>query len=153
MGEVDLFDMLMSLYKLDHKSCKWYSRIFFWVFNVAIVNGWILYRRHSTQKGTPCKNRLDILEFTASTSESFVIEEKLPPLLARKGHGRLVRFSQHAGNDEEDKDENQNEEQHANTKKKRKLTIVNLSGQYDNIGQFPAHEELKRKTEMHKVQL
>ena len=118
MGWVDLFDMLMSLYKLDHKSCKWYRRIFFWVLNVAIVNGWILYRRHTTQKGTPRKNQLSLLEFTGSISESLVIEQKLPPLLARKGPGRPVKFSQQAGNDEEDKDEDQNEEQHADTKKK-----------------------------------
>lgn len=29
MGGVDLFDMLMALYRLDHKSKKWYIRIFF----------------------------------------------------------------------------------------------------------------------------
>jgi len=29
MGGVDLFDMLMALYKVDHKSRKWYRRIFF----------------------------------------------------------------------------------------------------------------------------
>jgi len=40
MGSVDLFDMLMSLYKVDHKSRQWYRRIFYWLFNVAIVNGW-----------------------------------------------------------------------------------------------------------------
>ena len=28
MGGVDLFDMLMSLYKVDHRSPKWYRRIF-----------------------------------------------------------------------------------------------------------------------------
>ena len=28
MGGVDLFDMLMALYKVDHRSAKWYRRIF-----------------------------------------------------------------------------------------------------------------------------
>ena len=92
MGGVDLFDMLMSLYKLDHKSREWYSHISFWVLNVAIVNGWILYLRHTTQKAIPHKNQFDLLKFTASTSECLVIEEKLAPLLARKGPGCPVRF-------------------------------------------------------------
>jgi len=29
MGGVDLFDMLMALCRIDHKSTKWYRRIFF----------------------------------------------------------------------------------------------------------------------------
>ena len=31
MDGVDLFDMLISMYIVDHKSVKWYRRIFFWV--------------------------------------------------------------------------------------------------------------------------
>lgn len=143
MGGVDLFDMLMSLYWLDHKSCKWYCRIFFWVLNVAIVNGWILYRRHTGQKGTLRKNQLSLLEFASTISESLVIEQKLPPLLARKGPGRPVRFlhSLKIMN----KEKYQNEEQHPDTKKKRKITVVNLSGRFDNIGHFPVHEEPKQR--------
>mgnify|MGYP003502986328 CR=1 FL=1 len=69
MGSIDLFDMLMSLYKRNHKSCKWYRHIFFWVLNVAIVNEWILYRRHFIQREKPVKDQLDLLEFTASLSD------------------------------------------------------------------------------------
>jgi len=39
--------MLMTLYKVDHKSRKWYRQIFYWSFNVAIVNGWLLYNNVS----------------------------------------------------------------------------------------------------------
>jgi len=42
MGGIDLFDILVSLYKDDHKSNKWYR-------HVAVVNGWILYKRHFKQ--------------------------------------------------------------------------------------------------------
>lgn len=46
MGGVDLADMLIELYRIDFKSRnKWYMRIFFFLFDLSIVNGWILYRR------------------------------------------------------------------------------------------------------------
>ena len=46
MGGVDLFDMLMSLYRIDHRSKKWYRRIFYWSIHLGTVNGWLIYRRH-----------------------------------------------------------------------------------------------------------
>ena len=31
IGGVDLFDMFQSLYQMDHKSKRWYIRIFYWI--------------------------------------------------------------------------------------------------------------------------
>ncbi|KAK2718985.1 hypothetical protein QYM36_006112 [Artemia franciscana] len=46
MGGVDLADMLLELYRIDFKSrSKWYMRIFFFLFDLSVVNGWLLYRR------------------------------------------------------------------------------------------------------------
>lgn len=42
MGGVDLFDMLMELYKINHKSTKWYRRIAYWCIGAAVVNAWLL---------------------------------------------------------------------------------------------------------------
>ncbi|XP_042142200.1 piggyBac transposable element-derived protein 3-like [Ixodes scapularis] len=39
MGGVDLADMLIELYRTDHKLKKWYIRIFYWIIDVSIVNG------------------------------------------------------------------------------------------------------------------
>ena len=58
MGGVDLFDMLAAMYRVDHKSRKWYRRIFYWALNVACVNGWVLYRRHCSQLSVPKKDVL-----------------------------------------------------------------------------------------------
>ena len=94
MGGVDLFDMLMSLYKVDHKSNKWYRRIFFWVLHVvnvlhvAVVNGWILYKRHFKQYGTPLREQLSLLDFTTSVSQALINVNKLPPAVAAVKRGR-----------------------------------------------------------------
>ena len=45
MGGVDLFDMLQNLYRLHHKSKKWYMRIFFWILGTSVINAWLLYRK------------------------------------------------------------------------------------------------------------
>lgn len=83
MGGVDLFDMLMSLYKVDHESAKWYGRIFLWALNLAVINGWILYR-HSGQRMLPAHDQVDLVKFTASIGEALVKQNKLSVSLTRK---------------------------------------------------------------------
>lgn len=53
MGGVDLSDMLIELYRINLRSKRGYLRIVYWCLNVAVVNGWLLYRRHQTQKQSP----------------------------------------------------------------------------------------------------
>jgi hypothetical protein len=45
MGGTDLFDMLMALYRVEHRSTKWYMRIFLWALHTAAINSWNLYRQ------------------------------------------------------------------------------------------------------------
>jgi len=148
MGGVDLFDMLMSLYKLDHKSCKWYRRIFLWVLNVAVVNGWLLYRRHAQQKSVPGRDQLDLLDFTASISEGLICEQKLPPVLARKCPGRPSRSHDvedtSTGGAESGADAEQEEPENP-TRKRRRIIAAKVHGRYDNVGHFPEHCEKKQR--------
>ena len=44
MGGVDKYDMLMSLYRNAMKFNKLYKRIMFHLFDLCIVNVWLLYR-------------------------------------------------------------------------------------------------------------
>jgi len=53
MAGVDLYAMLSTLGRIDHKSVKWYCRIFYWELNVASINIWILYKRQCTQLVVP----------------------------------------------------------------------------------------------------
>ena len=43
MGGTDLYDMFMSLYKIDHKSTRWYRRVIFWVLSSCVVQSCIIY--------------------------------------------------------------------------------------------------------------
>lgn len=49
MGGVDLADMLMALYRIKCGSKKPYMRLIHFGLNIAVTNGWLLYRRHCDQ--------------------------------------------------------------------------------------------------------
>ncbi|KAK2716905.1 hypothetical protein QYM36_007150 [Artemia franciscana] len=49
MGGVDLADMPIELYCSNLKTRKWYMRIFYYVLDSAVVNAWLIYRRHCWQ--------------------------------------------------------------------------------------------------------
>ncbi len=43
MGGVDKSDQLLSYYGFSHRTVKWWRRVFFHLFDMAIVNAYILY--------------------------------------------------------------------------------------------------------------
>jgi len=139
MGGVDLFDMLMALYKIDHKSTKWYRRIYFWVLNVAIVNGWLLYKRHCQQYGTNSCDQLDLLKFTCSVSQSLIMENKLPNSLTQKRRGRPSKVDPLPGVACDGVEDT------CPAKKSRRVFQVNETSRYDNVGHFPDHCEPKQR--------
>ena len=146
MGGVDLFDMLMALYKMDHKSRTWYRRIFFWVLNVATVNGWILYRRYAKQNNVPVKDQLDLVAFTCSISEYLVQVDKLPPILVRIRPGRPRASTAEAeATPAESDDDVISDGEGISAAKKRRVIASNVAGRYDNLGHFPVHSEPKQR--------
>ena len=44
MGGVDKANILLALYKTKCKTSKWYQRIAFHLFRLAVINAWIIYR-------------------------------------------------------------------------------------------------------------
>lgn len=141
MGGVDLFDMLMALYKVDHKSNKWYRRVFFWALNVAVVNGWLLYKRHSQQKGTAVCEQLDLMKFTSSVSQSLCLDQKLPTTLAGKRRGRPT-------NSDTTPQSTANEKEVPSKKSRRVPEFVNQTSRFDNVGHFPEHAEPKQRCKL-----
>ncbi|KRZ01754.1 PiggyBac transposable element-derived protein 3 [Trichinella zimbabwensis] len=83
MGGVDLNNMLTRLYRIEHKSRKWYRRVFFWVIGAATTNAWLLYRRHQTLTAGTSKT-LDLLAFTGSISTSLCLAKR-PMEMSRRG--------------------------------------------------------------------
>jgi hypothetical protein len=139
MGGVDLFDMLMALYRVDHKSTKWYRRIFFWALNVAAVNGWLLYKRHCQQTGKPGREQLDLLGFTSSVSQSLLMIDKLPAAITQTRRGRPLK--------PEPTSDALNDARPA--KKQRKAsTSVNEISRYDHMGHYPQHCEPKQRCKL-----
>ena len=65
--------MLMYLYQLDHKRCKWYCRIFFWVLNVVSISGWLLYCLTYSRR-VAVRDQLILLDCRASISEKLFYE-------------------------------------------------------------------------------
>jgi len=43
MGGVDLFNQRVSYYTVDYDIMKWYMRLVFWIFEIAMVNSYLLY--------------------------------------------------------------------------------------------------------------
>ena len=142
MGGVDLFDMLMALYKVDHKSPKWYRRVFLWGLNLAVINSWLLYRRHADQKRQPKREQLSLIEFTGRVSHVLIQEHKLPPELTRKrGRPPLVPTTASSASETD-------EDQSNRSKKRMVLTVTRDAGRYDNMGHFPTHSEPKQRGKM-----
>lgn len=57
MDGVDLGDMHVDGH-IELRSTKNYTDIVFYCMNLAVVNGWLLYRRHCSQKDVPDKNQM-----------------------------------------------------------------------------------------------
>lgn len=75
MGGVDLSDMLLELYHIRVRSNKWYMRIVFWCLGVAVVNSWLLYRRHEVQRNK--KPQLTLIQFQSSITRALADAGKL----------------------------------------------------------------------------
>lgn len=135
MGGVDKFDMFAALYRIDHKSRKWYRRIFYWTLSLAAINGWLLYRRECGQLQVPERERLDLLDFVTRISNSLIKGEKVVNVQRKRGRPR-----KRSSTDSE-------EEAPAARGPRRGAVQATPASEirYDGIGHFPAHREPKRR--------
>ena len=76
MSGVDLCDMLMALYRVNVGTKKWYFHIIYYCINVAIVNAWLIYKRHCQQKNLSRSNIMQLLEFQTRIANSLLREKK-----------------------------------------------------------------------------
>lgn len=70
MGGVDLMDMLVELYRIDIKAKRYYLRIIFNLIDIAVVNSWLLYRKHCSIKKNEIHStfRLSVANCTSTYS-------------------------------------------------------------------------------------
>ncbi|KRX43722.1 hypothetical protein T05_2059 [Trichinella murrelli] len=76
MGGVELGTVLVSLYRIDYGRGKWTRRVFFWMANSAATNSGILYKRNCDMRKVPSRQRMDLLTFVSSDSESLLLTGK-----------------------------------------------------------------------------
>ena len=63
MGGVDFLDSLISKYKYPIKSRRWYLYLLWHTITVALIQAWLLYKRHCNALGLPKKERLKHRQF------------------------------------------------------------------------------------------
>lgn len=85
MGGVHLSNMLMELYKINHRSAKWYMRIFYWALGTAVNNSW-LWCRKDLKMVEPNSKHMPLIKFQMDIANNFL--NAAPLSLERKKRGR-----------------------------------------------------------------
>ena len=67
MNGVDRADQYTVYYSFIRKSVKWWRKLFFWLFEVTIVNSYILYCAHTTNPMTHLQFRQSLVEALVSS--------------------------------------------------------------------------------------
>ena len=66
MNGVDKADQYTVYYSFIRRSCKWWRKLFFWLFEVTVVNSYILYRINSSRPSTHLQFRQSVVQSLVS---------------------------------------------------------------------------------------
>ena len=77
MGEVDLADMLIALYRTEIKCKRWYLKILFDSIDISKVNGWLLYNRHCNQLKVLKGKVMSLLKSTSAITRALTMAGKV----------------------------------------------------------------------------
>ena len=73
MGGVDQLDAFVAQYRFQVRSKRWYMYLFWHTVTVALINGWLLYRRDCKLLGIPAKEILKRRQFQALVGSSLIL--------------------------------------------------------------------------------
>ena len=76
MGGVDLADCLISLYRINIRSKKYYHRIIFHMIDMVLVNSWLLYRRDPLHLQLPKSEVIPLAYFKIKVAFSLIMAGK-----------------------------------------------------------------------------
>ena len=83
MGGVDLNDQLLTYYSFLQKSAKWSRKLIIHMFNMVVLNAYILNKYYGTEKLSHDEYRDRIIKFLiAEGLKSYTIP--LPPIMSRR---------------------------------------------------------------------
>ena len=83
MGGVDLSDQLLNYFTFLHKSTKWSRKLLIHLFNLIILNAYILNRHYSLKKMTQDEFRDYIAKYLLCEGLK-CYKIPLPPVLSKK---------------------------------------------------------------------
>lgn len=72
MGGVDKYDQLVSYYRTFIKSKKWILRMMFHIFDMAVVNCLLEYKRDAAELNIEPKDVMDLLHFKQRLGENLI---------------------------------------------------------------------------------
>ena len=75
MGGVDFCDMMMELYRTNIRNNEWYMRIVYYCIDLAVLNAWMLYRRHMQQRNES-KKSVSLKKFRCNIASSLIRANK-----------------------------------------------------------------------------
>ena len=88
MGGVDLMDALVALYRIHVRSHKYYHKLIFHFFDVAVVNAWLLYRRDADHLGVRKNMQLQLQSFKLNIANVLLRQGKCVSSTSRPGRPR-----------------------------------------------------------------
>ncbi|CAF3757542.1 unnamed protein product [Rotaria socialis] len=125
MGGVDLVDMLISLYRINVRSKKYYIKIIFHLIDLSVVNAWLLYRRHCSQLKLPQKNVMFLLSFRINVASILLKSSPPSPPIIKRGRPSLESRAK------------LNENQSTNTLRTAPTPIPHSSTRFDKFDHWP----------------
>ncbi|KAL0147816.1 hypothetical protein M9458_056893 [Cirrhinus mrigala] len=92
MGGVDLLDSFAAKYKFPTKSHRWYIYIFWHTIILAVINGWLLYKRDCKALKMTKKEILNRRQFKAQLASSLILvnAHNTSPKRGRPSSGKTV---------------------------------------------------------------
>ena len=120
--------MLIALYRIKVKTRRWYQKIFWHCIDIAKVNAWLLYRRHSNQTKVPKRKQLSLLKFTTAIAEGLISANKVQP---EETPGRPGRPPKRKSTDVETP---------VKCGKKPTAPMPDAIPRFDQIGHWPQHQ-------------
>ncbi len=82
IGGVDLADQLLSYYGFGHRTVRWWRRAFFFLFDMAVVNSYILYTLQNPDR----RRRLSHEQFRVQLAPN-LLQVSGEPVVPRVHHG------------------------------------------------------------------
>lgn len=127
MGGVNLLDSLIGKYKIKMRSKKWYTRLWYYLIDVAVVNAWLLYRRVETSKGK--KPTITLFDFRSEVAFSLTKPNVPTP---KRGRPPLMVETQIA------------------TKRNRPHTskLLSINIRKDSFDHWPDYKETRQRCKM-----